>query len=75
MITKRICVYPSDIVVITGKGERYSRKIIQNLKKVLGKEKHQAITFKEAAKYLGVEEDLIFKIINDIPILDTRKTG
>ncbi len=49
----RIVMYPSDIIQLTGKSESYARKEIQNLKKVLNKEKHQKVTIKEYCLYYG----------------------
>lgn len=72
---KRIGVFPGDIVALTGKGERYARKIIQKTKEHFGKEKHQIVTYYEAAEYLGINKDTIFKIINNIPITDLKETG
>ena len=43
---KRIVIYTSDIRILTDKSESYARKEIQNLRKVLNKEKHQKITIR-----------------------------
>tara|TARA_R100000406_G_C3107714_1_gene123524 strand:+ start:329 stop:556 length:228 start_codon:yes stop_codon:yes gene_type:complete len=75
MKPKRICIYPKDIEVITGKGERYSRKVVQKIRIALAKEKHQPISYKEAADYLGLEPDMVFKVINNISIMDLENTG
>ncbi len=72
---KRVCVYSQDIVAFTGKGERYARKIIQKIREHLGKEKHQSISYKEVADYLGLEPDMVFKVINNISVTDLDKTG
>lgn len=50
---KRIVIYPSDIIMLTEKSESYARKEIQNLKRVLNKEKHQKVTIKEYCNYYG----------------------
>ncbi|NJM80404.1 MAG: hypothetical protein HC854_13760 [Flavobacterium sp.] len=55
----RICIYPKDIQIITGKSERQSRNIIVNIKRKLNKEKHQVVTFQEFCEYMGIE-------INDV---------
>lgn len=65
---KRICVYPQDLQVITGKGERYCRKVIQAVKVRNGKEKHQPVTFEEVGNYLKLPGERIFRIINNIPM-------
>ncbi len=52
---KRICIYPKDIQVITGKSERYGRSIIKLIKEHLNKEKHQLVTIDEFCEYMGLE--------------------
>ena len=48
MRLKRIIIYPKDIQRITGKSERYGRKLIQDMKEKLNKEipKHFEIMYK-----------------------------
>ena len=53
---KRICIYPKDVQCITGKSERYGRKLIQDIKSKLGKEAHQLVTVKEFCNYVGLSE-------------------
>jgi len=66
MITKkRLCIYPKDIQCITGRSERYGRKVIQEIKKYLGKEPHQFITINEFSEYSGIEINLIYDYIKD----------
>ncbi|ARN77950.1 hypothetical protein BST97_08035 [Nonlabens spongiae] len=52
---KRICMYPKDVQIITGKSERYGRNVISDIKKQLNKEKHQLITIDEFCNYMGLE--------------------
>ncbi len=52
---KRVVIYPKDIMIITGKSERYSRYLIQRIKKHLGKEEHQVISIQEFCEYMGLE--------------------
>jgi len=56
---ERVCVYPQDIVNCTGKSLRYAQKVLQDLRIVLKKEKHQLITKQELAAYLDIDENLI----------------
>jgi hypothetical protein len=37
---KRLCIYPKDVQVITGKSSRHSRYLVQFIKKSLGKQEH-----------------------------------
>ena len=60
---KRICIYPNDIQLITGKSERQCRNIITNIKKKLNKEKHQMVTIEEFCSYTGIEQESIQHLI------------
>ena len=53
---KRVVIYPKDIMIITGKSERYSRYLIQRIKKHLGKEDHQVVSISEFCTYMGLDE-------------------
>lgn len=60
---KRVVIYPKDIMIITGKSERYSRYLIQRIKQHLGKENHQVISVNEFCEYMGLSEDEIQNVI------------
>jgi len=59
MIKKRICIYPQDVQIITGKSERYGRKIIKNIKDKLHKQKHQLVTVDEFCDYMGLGKEKV----------------
>jgi hypothetical protein len=65
MTPKRACIYPKDIQRITGRSERYGRKLLQDIKDYFGKESYQFITIKEFAEYSGIEEDIVNKYLID----------
>ncbi len=65
MDTKRVCIYPKDIQLITGRSERYGRKLLQTIKDVLEKEPHQFVTTKEFSEYAGIELDIVNTYIID----------
>ncbi|MCB0447426.1 MAG: hypothetical protein KDD03_07935 [Gelidibacter sp.] len=65
---KRICIYPKDVQIITGKGERYSRMIIQKIKKAHQKEAHQLVTIKEFCLFLGLDYEDVFNSINNVKV-------
>ena len=65
MALKRICIYPKDIQCITGKSDRYGRKLLRDIRQKLGKKSHQYVTIKEFCDYTGLKEDDIFKFIQD----------
>ena len=61
---KRVCIYAKDIQLITGRSERYGRKLLQKIRCLLDKEPHQFITIKEFSEYSGIEISLINQYIN-----------
>jgi hypothetical protein len=65
MINKRLCIYPKDVQRITGKSERYGRVLLQKIKDVNAKEKHQFITIDEFCSYTGLERIEVQKYLND----------
>jgi hypothetical protein len=62
---KRTCIYPKDIQIITGRSERYGRKLLREIRLVLDKKPRQFVTIHEFSEYTGIE----LKIINEY-ILD-----
>ncbi|WP_043024040.1 hypothetical protein [Fluviicola taffensis] len=63
MKEKRLVIYPKDIMLITGRSERYSRYLIQRIKKHLGKAEHQVVSISEFCTYMGLSLDEILLII------------
>lgn len=61
----RACIYPKDIQCITGRSERYGRKLLNDIKSHFGKQPHQFITINEFSEYSGIEEDIIKEYIRD----------
>ena len=62
---KRICIYPKDIQRITGKSERYGRKLLEKIKRHFEKEQHQFVTLQEFSIYTGIKLAEIEKFILD----------
>ena len=65
MITKRVCIYPKDIQRITGRSERYGRKLLNEIREYFYKEPHQFITTDEFSEYSGIQLSIINKYISD----------
>lgn len=65
MTPKRACIYPKDIQRITGRSERYGRKLLNDIRNYLEKEPHQFITTKEFSEYSGIEEEIVNKYLID----------
>jgi hypothetical protein len=51
---ERLCIYPKDIQIVTGRSERYGRIIIKKIKEALSKPDHQFITIEEFCEYMGL---------------------
>ena len=52
---KRVCIYPKDVMLLTGKTERHGRMLLDKIKASLQKENHQDITVKEFCTYTGID--------------------
>jgi len=65
MILKRTVIYPKDIQRITGKSERTGRRILEKIREIEGKEKHQVITVSEFANYLGIDAETVQNYLTD----------
>lgn len=59
----RLCIYPKDIQLLTGKSERYGRNVIAKIKTQLNKQKHQSVSIQEFCKYQGLDYDQVLKIL------------
>ncbi len=59
----RVCVYTNDIQLITGKSERQSRNILNNIKQFYKKEKHQLVTIEEFCNYMGLDITTVYNLI------------
>jgi hypothetical protein len=51
---ERLCIYPKDIQLITGRSERYGRNLIRKMKESFCKKDHQYITIEEFCNYTGL---------------------
>jgi hypothetical protein len=61
----RACIYPKDIQCITGRSERYGRKLLNEIKAHFGKQPYQFITSEEFSEYSGIEVDIINEYISN----------
>ncbi|WP_417200023.1 hypothetical protein [Bizionia sp.] len=60
---KRLCIYPKDIMRITGRSERYGRKLLNDIKAHFGKESYQFITAEEFAEYSGIKKEVVMRYL------------
>jgi hypothetical protein len=63
--TIRVCIYPKDVMRITGRSERYARKLLNQIKKELQKMTHQFVTASEFSTYTGIDISTIEKYLID----------
>ena len=63
--TKRICIYPKDIVRITGKSERYARKLLDKVKIDLSKTENQFVSVDEFCQFTGLKIEQVQPLIID----------
>ena len=64
MSIKRVCIYPKDIQLITGRSERYGRKLLKAIRENLDKKPHQFVTIYEFSEYSGIELKVVEGYIN-----------
>ena len=60
----RICIYPKDIMRITGRSERYARTLHERIKLYYDKKPHQLLTVYEFSEYSGIELKIVEGYIN-----------
>jgi hypothetical protein len=63
MIKKRLIIYPKDMILITGKSERYCRYLHKKIKAHFNKKDHQAVTIQEFSDYLGLKPEDVSAVI------------
>ncbi len=61
----RICIYPKDVQRITGRSERYGRKLLEKIKNQLNKEQHQFITIDEFCDFTGIDKTDVQEYLKD----------
>ncbi len=59
----RICIYPKDIQLITGKSYSQSNRLIKKIKKELNKGDDQFLTIDEFCTYTGIKYDQVSHLI------------
>ena len=60
---ERLCIYPKDVQVVTGKSERYGRSLIREIKKKFSKESHQLVTIEEFCNYTGISINSVRRVL------------
>jgi hypothetical protein len=57
----RLCIYPKDIMIITGRSDKYGRNLIKKIKAHLNKQQHQVVSIEEFCLYMGLQLELVVK--------------
>lgn len=55
----RLCIYPKDVMVITGRSDRYGRNLIKKIKEHFKKQQHQVVSIQEFCQYMGLQQDVV----------------
>lgn len=64
MKVSRITIYAKDISLITGRTERYSRKLMKKIRDRLQKDRDQFISIEEFCAYTGLSYDEVMERLN-----------
>jgi len=62
----RACIYPKDIQCLTGRTERYGRKLLNEIKVHFGKQPYQFITSEEFADYSGIKLEIVNEYLQKV---------
>ena len=60
---QRICIYPKDIQLITGKSYRQSIRILQKLKEDLNKPQNSFVSIDDFCEYTGLKKEHVHHLI------------
>lgn len=61
---ERICIYPKDVQIVTGKSERWGRDVIKKIKVQFSKQEHQLVSIDEFCQYTGLSAQSVKKVLN-----------
>lgn len=59
----RLCIYPKDIQIVTGKSERYGRRLLRKIKIDISKADHQYITVEEFCTFTGLKLEEVNRVL------------
>jgi len=62
-MTRRLCIYPKDIQLITGKSYRYSARLLQRIKTELKKDKNEFLSVEEFCNYTSLKLENVQALI------------
>ncbi|MBV6881900.1 hypothetical protein NG800_018735 [Epilithonimonas ginsengisoli] len=59
----RVCIYPKDIQLITGKSYRQSTRLMQKIRTDLNKKPNEFLTIEEFCSYSGIKYEQLAHLI------------
>jgi hypothetical protein len=59
----RVCIYPKDIQLITGKSYRQSTRLMKKIKNELDKPINEFLTIEEFCSYTGIKYEQVTHLI------------
>lgn len=59
----RVCIYPKDIQLITGKSYRQSTRLMQKIRTDLNKKPNEFLTIEEFCSYSGIKYEQLAPLI------------
>lgn len=60
---ERLCIYPKDVQIVTGKSERWGRYVIKKIKTQFSKQDHQLVTIDEFCTYMGFDTSTVKQLL------------
>jgi hypothetical protein len=64
MVPRRLVIYAKDVENITGKSPQFARRLLQRMRKKLGKKSDGFITITEFCEHTGLPEDQVIAVLN-----------
>jgi len=61
--TRRLVIYSKDVELLTGKSSASARRLLQQIRKNLGKEETEYITIQEFCFFTGIPEELVWETL------------
>jgi ribose 5-phosphate isomerase RpiB len=55
----RLCIYPKDVQIITGRSDKYGRNLLKKIKEHFRKQQHQVVTVEEFCQYMGLQQEVV----------------
>ncbi|WP_288955322.1 hypothetical protein [uncultured Polaribacter sp.] len=60
---QRVCIYPKDVQIITGKSYRQSVRLVHKIKTELNKTNKEFLTIDEFCEYTGIKYEQVAHLI------------